>query len=372
MSAVGCPVFLLCVLLALAVGLAIVLSLSHTHAPLHPPTHPHKPHTECTYAHFSENSQCPSCQAVLGETDFTELHVTDATSSTDTHKNFLQAFFAKTPASTALHYADLATSLMRSLESNRVTTRFLLKQVLSEANSFSKRQLQLGQEYERLQQEVTRLKQDNANLKVQYDRDMAALQSRLNTRERANAELQKKIQLLQQTGTRGQIGSSVGRRSSGSGATPTHTSTYTNKAPFHAHAPTNGQSSGGRHRGASGAFGGGQLSQSMRPSMTQPTAPQLAMTPFMRPQSHNSEMVSTSGRGFRGGPSIPSSSPSLHHHHHQRINKRKRVDSGVSGSGTPVGYFGRSPSSASVSGSVHRSSFDRGSGRPVVYGSHRR
>mmetsp|Transcript_4906 Transcript_4906/g.10835 ORF Transcript_4906/g.10835 Transcript_4906/m.10835 type:complete len:159 (+) Transcript_4906:340-816(+) len=47
---------------------------------------------ECTYSHFENSSQCPTCRRTLGENDFTELVVADNNGS-DISKMSMQALF---------------------------------------------------------------------------------------------------------------------------------------------------------------------------------------------------------------------------------------------------------------------------------------
>lgn len=86
---------------------------------------------------------------------------------------------------------------MRQIDSHRVAAKFLLKQFLTATSSHNHEKARIAHQFDTIQHETTRLKQENSNLKLQYEKTIASLQSRLHARDAANAELQKKVQVLQ-------------------------------------------------------------------------------------------------------------------------------------------------------------------------------
>lgn len=160
---------------------------------------------DCTYSHFERSSNCPACGAVLNESDFTELVVADSTSTGETVKTSLQALFTKKTSSSSLPFSDLCYSLIRQIDAQKISTKFLLKQFLMDANLNT----QVIRTCESLKQEITQLKQTNSTQRLQFERITADLNNKLQAREAVIQEMQNKSR-----------GGNVIPRSSNSNAAP--------------------------------------------------------------------------------------------------------------------------------------------------------
>ena len=159
---------------------------------------------DCTYSHFEHNSECPTCGKPLSENDFTELVVSDANNSmSDIAKTSMQALFSKQSKSgKALPFADLCFSMMRQIDSVKVSTKFLLKQLLMDSNNQSRKSQVVLRQNEHLKNEMTQLKQQQHSQRLQMEQANQELRFRLQARENKIAELQKvlkeKDQMLDQ------------------------------------------------------------------------------------------------------------------------------------------------------------------------------
>jgi len=173
--------------------------------------------TDCTYSHFERSSECPGCRAVLSESDFTELVVADSTSSTsETTKTSLQALFTKRTSSSSLPFSDLCYSLIRQIDAHKISTKFLLKQFLMDANSNGRITGQAARQCEAFKQENTQLKQMNSTLRLESQKHITDLQNKLQAREAAIVELQARNRSLE----KGNHGGNVVPRSSSGSAPP--------------------------------------------------------------------------------------------------------------------------------------------------------
>lgn len=115
----------------------------------------------------------------------------DSTSSTsETTKTSLQALFTKRTSSSSLPFADLCYSLIRQIDAQKISTKFLLKQFLMEANSNGRITGQAARQCEALRQEVTQLKQMNSTQRLEYQKVTADLNNKLQAREAVIVELQ--------------------------------------------------------------------------------------------------------------------------------------------------------------------------------------
>lgn len=158
--------------------------------------HPPRPNRlECTYSHFETSSQCPSCGSSLTENDFTELVVADATSATtEVMKISMQALFTKKSSSSSLPFSDLCYSLIRQIDAVKLSTKFLLKQLLMDASAQGRQSGNTARAYEAMKHENTQLKQSLSTQKLEFQQLNANMQNRLQAREATVAELQHKIQ----------------------------------------------------------------------------------------------------------------------------------------------------------------------------------
>lgn len=165
---------------------------------------------ECTYSHFEKSSDCPLCARKLSENDFTELVVTDATStSLEISKSSLQTLLSKSTQQNpndgsykALPLSDMCVSLIRQFDATKQSTRFLLKQLLMNTNIEGRKFLTALQVNETLKNEITNLKQAHATQRLQYEQLHTDMKNRLTARETTiqelNNALEEKDKLLEQ------------------------------------------------------------------------------------------------------------------------------------------------------------------------------
>jgi len=271
----------------------------------------------------------------LNEDGFTELVVADSMSSSETMKSSLQTFFTKKASSSSLHYSDLCTSLMRQMDAHRVAAKFLLKQFLTATSSHGHERAKVANHVEDLKQETTRLRQENSNMKLQYEKAISALQTRLQARDAANSELQKKVNALQQANDklkRGLPSSRVPLADPSRGEGRRRDQGFKNI--------TNKQSTEGQKAWSSKTES--QHPQTFRPVSLDRSRPRITPIQYSgRPLSTNSDLISERHRNgdFDRSSYNFSTKPSF------RVNKRRRDD-------TPSSSLYRSTSPFSRGNSV--------------------
>ena len=137
----------------------------------------------------------------------------DATNTTnEATKNTLQALFVKKTSSSSLPFSDLCFSLIRQIDAVKISTKFLLKQFLMDANTNGRQCGQAARLCEALKQEVTQLKQLSSTQRLEYQQVTADMQNKLQAREAVIVELQRKIQSMEKGNQGGHV---VPRSSSG-------------------------------------------------------------------------------------------------------------------------------------------------------------
>ena len=140
--------------------------------------------TECTYAHFEQSSECPTCRRRLGENDFTELVVADNNiNGKDISKSNMQRLFSKKAGSGSLQFADVCQSLIQQIDQSKQSTRFLLKQLLVETHRAGRTSMQASRLHEQLKTENTQLKQINASQRLQYEQTINDLQNKVQAKD---------------------------------------------------------------------------------------------------------------------------------------------------------------------------------------------
>jgi len=153
---------------------------------------------ECTFNHFEHSSECPKCGKVLHERDFTELVVSNCSSNSnkDAVQTSLQTLFSRQPQrggsssnNPHLPFSDLCFGIIRQIDINKQSTKFLLKQLLMETSMSHKRFLQARSIQLKMKEEITRLKQTIQSQKLQYEQVHEDLRRKLEAKERKNAEL---------------------------------------------------------------------------------------------------------------------------------------------------------------------------------------
>ena len=124
-----------------------------------------------------------------------ELVIADPSSSTETDKNSFQTLFTKFSTSTnPISYQEVCQRLLKNLDTDRRTVRFLLKQFVWDAKTSGQRSGNIGRAYERLQQENTQLKQGASSQRLQMEQTIADLQHRVQALNGSLQEHQKKLQ----------------------------------------------------------------------------------------------------------------------------------------------------------------------------------
>jgi len=153
---------------------------------------------ECTYGHFEQNSNCPTCSKHLSETDFREVNVVNASKNQIAENaltNYQTLFTKMSSASTnkALPLSDLCYSAIKQIESGKHSVRFVLKQLLVETTNAKKRYAVIQRSYENVNNNMTKMQQQHSADRLQLQQVNADLQQRLQAREQANADLSSKI-----------------------------------------------------------------------------------------------------------------------------------------------------------------------------------
>jgi len=174
---------------------------------------------DCTYSHFEHSSQCPTCRKTLGDKDFTELVVADASNgATDIAKSSMQAMFSKKNSGGYLSHSELCRSLIRQIDASKQNTKFLLKQLLVETHKQARCNAGALRVQEQLRMENTQLKQTVSSQRLQYEQTINDLQNKLKARESTIAELNQMLGKFQKHyGGKGPDSYSVG-----GGSAPPH------------------------------------------------------------------------------------------------------------------------------------------------------
>jgi len=151
--------------------------------------------TDCAHEHFQNDSNCPQCRKTLGPDDFLEVVVADPSSTAeDPMKNAFQTMFTKFSANeNTLTHHEMCTRLMKILDNDRRTVKFLLKQFIVDSNVSSSRTGNLARSYHQLKEDHTKLQQAMSSQRIQTDQTIADLQHRVQALQGHKAEMQKKI-----------------------------------------------------------------------------------------------------------------------------------------------------------------------------------
>jgi hypothetical protein len=153
-------------------------------------THVFSSKLDCVFSHFAESDQCPSCGAKpLGESDFTELVVSESTLAPNLLKTCFQTLLCTRPNSHVVTFPEACASILRQMEALKTTTKFLLKQMIKDSTSKS----QMHQGYTALKQQCLDQKQQIASLQDCHQRAMNEVNNKLHNKEKANADLQSQL-----------------------------------------------------------------------------------------------------------------------------------------------------------------------------------
>jgi len=152
--------------------------------------------TECTYSHFEQSSQCPTCNRRLGESDFTELVVADGNGA-DIQKTTMQTLFQKRSATGCLPYADICQTLIHQIDVSKQSTKFLLKQLLVESHRAGRNSVNAARMYESLKNENIQLKQQVHSQRLQYEQRITELENKVKAKDGTIAEQSRMIQKFQ-------------------------------------------------------------------------------------------------------------------------------------------------------------------------------
>eukprot|EP00980_Cylindrotheca_fusiformis_P004971 scaffold1054_cov124-Cylindrotheca_fusiformis.AAC.11 len=149
---------------------------------------------ECTYSHFQSSANCPCCNRVLSENDFTELVVADPTAKNSSAVASFQNIFTKqNPQSQSLSFQDLCANIMKRNDDLRASTKFLMKQFLLESSKQNARSSQTIKLLEKLRQENTTLKQTQNSQRMNYEQAIEKLQQQLQSAQQKLDEKEQQI-----------------------------------------------------------------------------------------------------------------------------------------------------------------------------------
>jgi hypothetical protein len=150
--------------------------------------------TECTYSHFQSSPNCPSCNRILSENDFTELVVAEP-SAKQSLATFQNIFTKQNSQAQSLSFQDLCANIMRRNDDLRAGTKFLMKQFLLESSKQNARSGQTVKLLNKLKEENTSLKQVQNTQRMKYEQAIETLQQQLHSTQKKMDE--KEQQLLQ-------------------------------------------------------------------------------------------------------------------------------------------------------------------------------
>ena len=305
----------------------------------------------CTYSHFEQTAECPTCSKTLSENDFTELVVAEASSPTsDITKTSLQALFSKHSKTTSstikgLQFSDLCYSLIRQIDVTKQSTKFLLKQLLMDNSATGRKYANAVRINCQLKHEITNLRQGHSTQRLQLEQTNNDLKNKLaakdNTIEELHQKIREKDKMIDQFR---QLHNKMTNQNSYS-STRTNNNHSSNDRSHHPHAiPL----SGGRNI-ANNRFDNSEDGQSI-------SKPPLKG--FMVKKSAPVEMQKRS-YGSMGAPNIPLSLPAsqgvrrpLSYGMNDNDSVCQSQRSGVPSSQHPLHLMSRRPYSSNSSGSV--------------------
>ena len=287
----------------------------------------HDPFTECTYSHFEQSSQCPTCHRTLGESDFTELVVAD-NNGADISKTSMQNLFSKKSSSGNLQFSDVCQSVIRQIDVSKQSTKFLLKQLLVESHRSGRTNLLAARAHESLKAENTHLKQTISSQRLQYEQTINDLQNKLKAKEGTVTELNQMLSKFQKYhaggGARGGAGSGSGVTHQNMAPNPSSASISSGRG--HSEPPLRGlmaQREANKKAQQNAMNGGGRPFMSNMNNMSRNKSPGTNFRPFSSNSSGGGSMSSSSnvsrirdlsansGYHFTGGAN-------------QNLNKRRR------------------------------------------------
>jgi hypothetical protein len=151
---------------------------------------------ECTYDHFNASSNCPCCNKTLGADDFLELVIADPSSSSQqgSLKTTFQSMFTKySTSASAVSHREMCARILRSMDDDRRSVKFLFKQFVRETASNGARSGHLGTQVQQMTAEITQLKQAANAQHILQQKTVQDLQHKLSALAASCKQQQNKI-----------------------------------------------------------------------------------------------------------------------------------------------------------------------------------
>jgi len=143
--------------------------------------------SDCTHAHFSKSSQCPSCSRTLGQNDFMQLGIADPSTQESRAKTAFQHILTKRSSdSTHVSQRDLCRHASHSIDICRKSVSFVLKQMMKH-----NRNMRVG--FGRLVRKLKELRAENAQLQQARNSQLIKRQQSLKDRQSQLDEMEQKV-----------------------------------------------------------------------------------------------------------------------------------------------------------------------------------
>jgi hypothetical protein len=152
---------------------------------------------DCTCKHFASNSNCPTCNRTLKESDFRELVVANPPTPDQAKQAAYRRIFVKNSSeSKCLHMKDMWDKIQQQSQMYREGTKFALRQFLKENIYQVRRSMHIQQTLQAMKGEQTNLKQEiNKGRETEegYKQQLLAARQKIGEKDRQLAQFRKMV-----------------------------------------------------------------------------------------------------------------------------------------------------------------------------------
>jgi hypothetical protein len=152
---------------------------------------------DCTCKHFASNSNCPTCNRTLKESDFRELVVANPPTPDQAKQAAYRRIFVKNSSeSKCLHMKDVWDKIQQQSQMYREGTKFALRQFLKENIYQVRRSMHIQHTLQAMKGEQTNLKQEiNKGRETEegYKQQLLAARQKIEDKDRQIAQFRKMV-----------------------------------------------------------------------------------------------------------------------------------------------------------------------------------
>lgn len=151
--------------------------------------------TDCTCGHFASNTNCPTCNRTLKESDFRELVVANPQTTDQAKQSAYRRIFVKhSSESKCLHAKDVWDKIQQQSRMYREATKFALGQFLKENMFQARRSIHIQQTLQAMKGEQTNLKQETIKQREtveSYKQQLLAARQKIEEKDRQLVQFRK-------------------------------------------------------------------------------------------------------------------------------------------------------------------------------------